>query len=128
MSHSHELTQQRLLAALKRLQEKGAAHFTQICRCLAAKGLLEGHALRDAMVDLVGIHVLAKNDADPANPWHGAYGRTHIIRHHEGKVGGAPIGWQTELDMDVFHRIHLHGGDEAELRHRLVKLRIGDTE
>ena len=86
---------------------------------------LEGKALGQPGIDLVGVHVLAEHDTHGADPWQLLDRHAHVVRHQEGEIGGAPIGRQTEPDVDAIFIVHIGPRDEFEVGDRLVEFRIG---
>ena len=124
MAGGEEMAEQGRLAALERLHEKRPAHLFDVAIGLLAERVLERQAFREPRVDLVRVHMLAQHNLDFLDPGKRANRPAHIVGHQKREVRRAPIGWQSEPDVNAIVRVHVGFRDEVQLRHRLVQLRI----
>ena len=120
------MVEHRKLPTLECLEREDPPYIVEIAIGFLGERLLERLSAGHRPVDGLGIHVVAEFEADAPDPRQGRDFTTHVVRHQEGEVGGAPVGRQPEADIDQARLIHRDAGDETEFGDALVEFRVVD--
>jgi hypothetical protein len=103
------------------------AQLMQFAASIGAERLRKRQAGGDAMIDLLGVHMLTERHLHMRDPRQRRDLTANVVGHQKREVRGAPVGRQPEADRHRTRIVDLQPFDEPQIRDRFIEFRIVDA-